>query len=174
MENFHNFGKPKINLFRVTNILTFSRNGKLTEMKFTKNTHINALPEQVFDFIDDSANLPQIWRNLSNIRNLRRIENGGTSFEFDYTMTGTTLHGTSEDIEYDRPRRIVTRTTGGINSTLEMIFSSGKNGTGTDLTLIVEYDIPIPLLGQLAEVVVAKLNESDIVFFLTHLMLKFK
>ena len=54
----------------------------------TKNIVIAAPPEQVFDIVDDPAHLPEIWRNLSNIRNVQPLPNGGNSFQFDYTMAG--------------------------------------------------------------------------------------
>ncbi len=141
-------------------------------VRLSKNLIIAAAPEKVFDLICDTANLPQIWRNLSNIRNLKIIANGGHSFQFDYAMAGVRLEGSSVDLEYVRPRRLVTQTTGGLTSTLTWTFEPLMNGAQTRLLLDIVYEVPVPLLGKLAEIVVAKINETDIVYVLNYLKLK--
>ena len=133
---------------------------------------IAATPEEVFDLVDDTANLPQVWRNLSNIRDLKRLPNGGHSFRFDYTMAGISIQGASADLEHDRPRRIVTRTTGGVNSTITWEFRPLADGKETELCLGGAYEVPVPLVGRLAEVIVAKVNETDIVYVLNYVKLK--
>jgi len=141
-------------------------------IKLIKSIVIAAPPERVFDVVDDTASLPEIWRNLSNIRNLKRLPNGGHSFQFDYTMAGVRIEGSSVDLEYVHPHRIVTRTTGGIVSTLTWEFRPISEGTKTDLHLEIEYEAPVPVIGKLAEVIVAKVNETDIVYVLNYLKLK--
>jgi uncharacterized membrane protein len=141
-------------------------------IKLTQNIHIAAPPERVFALVDDTANLPEIWRNLSNVRDLKRLPNGGHSFQFDYAMAGITIEGSSVDLEHVRPRRIVTLTTGGITSTLTWVFHPSRNGTETDLSIEIEYKVPIPLVGKLAEVVIAKINETDIAYVLNYLKLR--
>jgi ribosome-associated toxin RatA of RatAB toxin-antitoxin module len=141
-------------------------------IKLTKNVVIAAPPEKAFDAVDNTANLPEVWRNLSNIRNLKRLPNGGHSFQFDYTMAGIRIEGSSVDLEHVRPHRIVTRTTGGIVSTLTWEFQPISEGAKTDLHLEAEYEAPMPVIGKLAEIVVAKINETDIVYFLNYLKLK--
>ena len=141
-------------------------------IKFSKSIFILSPPEKVFDVIDDTANLPAIWRNLTNIRNLKRIPNGGHSFQFDYRMAGVRIEGSSVDLEFVRPARIVTHTTGGVNSTLAWTFKPGADGVGTDLTLEIRYEVPMPLVGKLAEVIISKINETDITYVLNYLKLK--
>ena len=140
--------------------------------KFTKSIEVPAPAEEIFNVIDDPNNLSRIWRNLSNIRNQRRLPNGGIRFEFDYSMAGITMKGTSTDIEHIFPTRIVTRTTGGITSTLTFNFRP-IIGKSTRVDVTVEYEVPVPLVGKMAEIVIAKINESDIVYVLNYLMLKF-
>ena len=141
-------------------------------IKLTKNVIIAAPPEKVFDVVNDTANLPEVWRNLSNIRNLKRLPNGGHSFQFDYVMAGIRIAGSSVDLEHIHPHRIVTRTTGGLTSTLAWEFRPISEGTETDLYLDIEYEAPIPVIGKLAEIIVAKVNETDIVYVLNYLKLK--
>jgi uncharacterized protein YndB with AHSA1/START domain len=143
-------------------------------VKFTKNIFIAAPPEAIFDAIDDSANLPNYWRNISNVHNFKRIENGGTGFDFDYHMAGFNVKGSSIDLEHDRPRRIVTRTTGGLVSTLTFTFDPGPNGEGTNFEITAEYEMPPSLISHMAEAIVAKVNEGDINYVMNYMMLKFK
>jgi uncharacterized protein YndB with AHSA1/START domain len=141
-------------------------------LKLSKTITIAAPPEKVFDVISDTANIPEIWRNLSNVRNLKQIPNGGHSFQFDYSMAGIRIEGSSKDLEYIPPRRIVTQTTGGIISTLTWVFEPQRNGIETNLVLGIQYEVPVRLVGRLAEIVVAKINETDIVYVLNYLKLK--
>lgn len=141
-------------------------------IKLAKRITLAAPPEKAFDVIDDTASLPELWRNLSNIRNLKRLPNGGHSFQFDYTMAGIRVKGSSVDMEHHRPNRIVTMTTGSLTSRLTWAFQPRAGGTETDLRLEVEYEVPMPLIGKLAEIVVAKINETDLVYMLNYLKLK--
>lgn len=141
-------------------------------IKMTKAIVVAAPQEKIFDVLNDIANIPEIWRNLSNIHNLKDLPNGGHSFEFDYTMAGITIHGTSTDLVYDRPNRTVTRTTGGIISTLSWTLTPHANGVNVVFT--ADYEAPIPVVGKLAETIIAKVNETDMVYVLNYLKLKFK
>jgi uncharacterized membrane protein len=141
-------------------------------IKLSKSIIIEAPPEDVFDVIDDTANLPEIWKNLSNIRNLKNLPTGGHSFKFDYTMAGIKIEGTSVDLQYIRPNLVVTRTTGGIISILTWLFKPIQNGKATDLQVDIEYEVPIPLIGKLAEILIIKINENDINYVLNYLKIK--
>ena len=67
----------------------------------------------------------------------------------------------------------MTRTTGGVTSTLSWTFKSLANNTQTDLSLEVNYEVPVPVVGHLAEYVVAKINEADVVYILNAVRRKF-
>jgi hypothetical protein len=138
-----------------------------------KNAIIPAPPDKVFDVVFDTANISEIWRNVSNVRNLQALPNGGHSFQFDYTMAGLRLSSSGTDLLVLRPDRLVTRTTGGVTSTLSWTFKPILGNTQTDLTLEANYDVPVPLVGRLAEYFVARLNETDITHMLSYLQHKF-
>ena len=74
-------------------------------------------------------------------------------------MAGIRLEGTSEDIEYVPNQRIVSKTTGNAESTQTWLFKpvDGK----TEVTFIVEYKIPLPVLGKLAENIIVKMNNHE-------------
>ncbi len=141
-------------------------------IKLKESVVIAAPPEKVFDMIDDAASMPEVWRNISNVRNLKRLPNGGNSFQFDYTMIGIRIEVTSVDLAHTRPLRIVTRTTGGITSTLNWDFQPVPGCAETNLVLEIEYEVPVPVVGKLAEVIIAKVNVTDVVYALNYLKLK--
>jgi ribosome-associated toxin RatA of RatAB toxin-antitoxin module len=138
-----------------------------------KNSIVAAPPHKVFEVVYDTANISQIWRNISNIRNLQPLPNGGHSFQFDYSMAGIRLSGTGTDLLVLRPSRLVTRTAGGVISTLNWTFKPIVGDAQTDLTLEVNYEVPVPLISRLAEYVVAKINETDVVYMLNAVKRKF-
>ncbi len=139
-------------------------------ISMTKSITIPAPPESIFDILNDTPNLPQIWRNIRHIRNVKTLPNGGQSFDFDYHMAGITLQGSSTPLVFERPTRIVSRTTGGIISTLT--WNLTQQPAGTLVAFLAEYEVPVPLVGKLAEALIAKANETDIVYVMNYLKLK--
>jgi len=127
--------------------------------KLEKTVTINAPVEKVFGYIDGATNLPEIWPSLMEVKDVQRLPNGGHSDRFVYKMAGIRLEGTSEDIEYITNQRIVTKTKGGAESTQTWLFE--PEAGGTKVTFKVEYRVPIPVLGKLAEAVIVKMNEHE-------------
>lgn len=145
----------------------------IAEMITVKKNVLIAVPrEVVFAVVDDTANIPELWPSLSNVRNLKRIPNGGHSFQFDFHMAGITVGGTSVDLEYDPPKRIVTRTTGSLTSTLSWTFLPQADGEQTDVNLEIEYEAPLPLIGRIAEKVISRINDRDVAAMLEALKAK--
>ena len=127
--------------------------------KLEKTITINAPVEKVFSYIDGGTNLPEIWPSLVEVTDVQRLPNGGHSDRFVYKMAGIRLEGTSEDVEYIPNQRIVTKTTGGAESTQTWLFQ--PEAGGTKVTFKVEYTVPIPVLGKLAEAMIVKMNERE-------------
>ena len=127
--------------------------------KAEKTITINAPVEKVFSYIDEASNLPEIWPSLVEVTDVQRLSNGGRSDRFVYKMAGIRLKGTSEDIEYIPNQRIVTKTKGGAESTQTWLFQ--PEAGGTKVTFKVEYTVPIPVLGKLAEAVIVKMNDRE-------------
>ncbi len=127
--------------------------------KQEKTITINAPVEKVFSYIDGGTNLPEIWPSLVEVTDVQRLPNGGHSDRFVYKMAGIRLEGTSEDVEYVPNQRIVTKTTGGAESTQTWLFQ--PEASGTKVTFKVEYTVPIPVLGKLAEAIIVKMNERE-------------
>jgi uncharacterized membrane protein len=74
-------------------------------------------------------------------------------------MGGLRFYGETTVLEWIQNKRIVTQSKGGISSTWHFDFQS--KGEGTQLSLVMEYEVPIPVLGKLAEAVIRKQNERE-------------
>ena len=127
--------------------------------KHETSVQINAPVERVFAFMNDPANLPEIWPSYVEVKDVTRLPNGGTSFRYVYKMAGIRLEGTSEDIECVPNERTVNKSKGGIEAT--QVYTFKPEAGGTKFTWAVEYTVPVPLLGRLAEAIVLKMNERE-------------
>ena len=78
------------------------------------------------------------------------LQDGGSKFE-----------GASEVVEYIPNQRITTRSSKGIDNRISWSFEKTNNGSGTRFTADVDYSIPVPLLGKLAETFIVKQNERE-------------
>jgi len=124
-----------------------------------KSITINAPTEKVFEYIIEPTNLLEIWPSMIEAKNIKELPNGGYSYDFVYKMAGIRLTGSSEDTEVVPNERIVSISTGGIESTITWTYE--PEGGGTKLTTLVEYKIPVPLLGKIAEAFIIKMNENE-------------
>jgi uncharacterized membrane protein len=127
--------------------------------KVRKEITINAPVEKVFSYVDDPTNQPEIWPSLVEVTDVKPLPNGGHTDRWIYKMTGMRLKGTSEGTEHIPNKRIVVKTKGGVKST--QIWTFQPDAGGTKVTFEVEYTVPIPLLGKLAEAIVVKINDHE-------------
>jgi uncharacterized membrane protein len=130
-------------------------------VKAVKSITIKAPVEKVFDYISEPTNLPEIWPSLVEIKDVQKLPSGGTRDRWVYKMAGIRLEGTSEseDAECIPNQRLVSKTKGGVESTMTWMFQ--PEAGGTKVTLEVEYTVPIPVLGKLAEAIIVKMNEHE-------------
>jgi uncharacterized protein YndB with AHSA1/START domain len=135
--------------------------------KVEKTITINAPIEKVFGYVEEPTNLPEIWPSLVEAKDVQRLPNGGTSFRWVYKMAGVRFEGTSEDTDYVANQRVVSKTKGGIESTVTWTFQ--PEAGGTKVTYEAEYTVPIPLLGKLAESFIVKQNEGEAELILANL-----
>jgi len=127
--------------------------------KTVKTINIKAPVEKVFDYISEPTNLPEIWPSLVEVKDVQKLPSGGTRNRWVYKMAGILLEGTSEETEYVPNQRIVSKTKGGAESTQTWMFQ--PEAGGTKVTLEVEYTVPIPVLGKLAEAIIVKMNDHE-------------
>jgi len=127
--------------------------------KIVKSIIINALIKKIFDYISEPTNLPEIWPSLVEVKDVQRVPDRGTKFRWTYKMAGIHLEGTTEGVESVANQRIVSKTKGGVESTQTWTFQ--PEAGGTKVTFEVEYTLPIPVLGKLAEAIIVKMNEHE-------------
>lgn len=125
----------------------------------TVSTRINAPVEKVFQYMHVPENQVEIWPSLIEVRNVSQLPNGGHKFDWTYKMAGMRFQGSTEDVEFISNSRVVANSHGGIQSTFTWIYER-ENG-GTKLTMHVNYTVPIPLLGKLAETFILRQNEKE-------------
>lgn len=136
--------------------------------KLQKSIQISAPVEKVFDYLQDPENLPEIWPSLVEVKNIQRTSGGEfSSYKWTYKMAGMRFQGTTDITESIPNQRAVFKESGGIQGTHIMTFESQEGGML--LTVDVEYIIPIPLLGKLAEPFILRQNENEADTFLANL-----
>ena len=128
-------------------------------VKMVKTINIKAPVEKVFEYISEPTNLPEIWPSLVEVKDVQKLPSGGTRNRWVYKMAGILLEGTSEETEYVPNQRLVSKTKGAVESTQIWMFQPEVGGT--KVTFEVEYTVPIPVLGKLAEAIIVKMNEHE-------------
>jgi uncharacterized protein YndB with AHSA1/START domain len=127
--------------------------------KIRRATTIHAPVEKVFDFLEDKTHVPEFWPSLMEVSDIRDLPNGGKAYHWTYKMAGIRFEGDSEEIEVVPNQKLVSRNEKGVESTITWLMEG--RGNDTDLTFEVEYEVPVPVLGRLAEKVVVALNEHE-------------
>lgn len=116
--------------------------------KVERSMVVNAPVEKVFAYIANPANEMEWFASISDIRDIRG-QGVGQKYGFTYKMSGLPLKGESEVLELIPNQKYVTRSRGGISSTFTWTFSSGDGGTRVNV--VVEYTVPVPVLGKIGE-----------------------
>lgn len=135
--------------------------------KIHKHIEINAPVEKVFDFMGDPKHLLDIWPSMVNVKNIKELESGNQTYDWTYKMAGLKFEGTSKTIELVENERTVVVNEEGIPS--KFVWEYRPHNGGTALDLDVEYTVPTPVLGKLAEKVVVKLNDNEASVMLANL-----
>ncbi|TEU12337.1 MAG: hypothetical protein E3J25_07120 [Anaerolineales bacterium] len=129
-------------------------------VKLEKCIIINAPVEKVFAYAEDPMSNLEWLPGIVEVKDVTRTEQGvGTHFRWAYKMAGLRFEGESTFTEYVPNERIVTQSEGGIVSTWTWTYE--PHDGGTKVSLVLEYTVPIPVLGKLAEAVVLKQNERN-------------
>jgi len=130
-------------------------------MKQIKRTiQIKAPVQRVYEFLTQPANLLSIWPNMVSVSNVVATTGGSHDFDWEYRMVGFHFKGHAKT-EVAQPGKLVRmRNEGGIPSTFIWTYE-GLDGAGTKLSLDLQYTIPAPVIGKIAEALVARINERD-------------
>ena len=132
---------------------------------------IQAPVEKIFDYISKPDNLPEFWPSLVEITDVQSLPEGRYKARYVYKMAGMQFKGTGEYTEVVQNKSLVIVTKGDIGSVMTWVFRSQSNRT--KVTLTINYKIPIPLVGRLAEIVIEKMNEQELTLMLSNLRASF-
>ncbi len=127
--------------------------------KITREILINAPVEKVFEYHSDPRNQPEYWPSMMEIKDVEELPDGKKNYSWVYKMAGIRLEGSTETTEYVPNERLATKTMGGVESAF--VYEYKPEGEGTRLSLEVEYTVPVPVLGKLAEAFILRLNERE-------------
>jgi uncharacterized membrane protein len=128
-----------------------------------KEIVIEAPLEEIFHFVSVPCNLPKIWPGLVEIKKQKLLPNGGYRFRWLYKIFGTRLTGTGECVDIAPNLWLSARTYGAVDSLNTWTFRA--KGGQTRVTMTIDFRIPSPLSGRLAEntIVNAANREAEII-----------
>jgi uncharacterized membrane protein len=127
--------------------------------KIRREILINAPVEKVFEYHSNPMNEPEYWPSMIEVKDIEEQPGGGQKYKWVYKMAGIRLEGSTETTEFVENERIVTKGSGGVESTF--VYEYKPEGEGTRVTMEVEYVVPVPVLGKLAEAFILKVNERE-------------
>lgn len=126
--------------------------------KVERSIAINAPVEKVFNYVADPMTAIDWMPSMMNVKDVSG-SGVGQSHRWTYKMAGVLFEGETATIEYIPNERIVNQTKGGISSTF--IFSFEAHDGGAMLKLVIEYTVPVPVIGKIAEKILRKRNERE-------------
>jgi carbon monoxide dehydrogenase subunit G len=135
--------------------------------KIKKHVDINAPVEKVFDYMADPKHFLDIWPSMIDIENIQKSEEGVRSYDWTYKMAGLKFRGTSETEEVVENERTVVINKKGIPSTFVWEYRPHNGGTALDVE--IEYEMPTPVLGRVAEKAMSKINDREAELLLANL-----
>ncbi len=126
--------------------------------KLNNSINISAPVEKVFAYVTDPLATPE-W--LVGATEVTEVTGSGVGqhYHWKYNMLGIPLRGETTVSEHVPNERRVTNSKGGATSTWTLTFAPHEGGTKLDLEL--DYTIPVPVLGKLAEQLVLKRNRRE-------------
>ena len=128
--------------------------------KIERSVTINAPVKKIFDYIADPKLQVEWLPGMIEVKDIKSTKGVvGSTYKFSYKVAGMRFEG--EDIveEYIPNKKMVTRSKGGIESSWTWNFEPYNDGTKVEV--IVEYKVPIPVLGKIAEALVLKQNQRE-------------
>jgi uncharacterized membrane protein len=135
-----------------------------------KSILLNSPVEEVFAFVENPSNMPDVWPSLERVADVERQPNGGYRCNYVYRIAGMRFEGHTDLIEYVPNQRIVTRSKIGMEGIVRWTFQ--PEGNGTRLTIEAEYIVPMPLVGKIAAALLVHPNEREAETLLTNIKAK--
>lgn len=124
-----------------------------------KSIEIKAPVARVWEYLTTPQNWPGIWPSMIEVSNVERKADGWHKFDWVYKMAGLHFKGHAEPVRFEQNKYFEMKNEGGIPATFRWTYEA--RGNGTLINVEIEYDLPMPVLGRLAEAVVTKLNDRE-------------
>jgi len=135
--------------------------------KVVRNTTIHAPAETVFQYLEDKTHFPEFWPSMIEVSDIRPLPSGGKHFHWVYKMAGVRFEGDTDENECIRNKKLVGHNEKGIESTVTWLLDEHEGET--ELTFEAEYKVPVPLVGKIAENVLARINDNEAVAMLANI-----
>ena len=130
-----------------------------------KSVVISAPPDRVFEYVTEPSTMAEWLTKMVEVRDI--VGTGeGQQYEWTYKYAGLLLRGQSVVVQHVPNRLAVSQSIGMIGST--WTFRVEPHEEGSTLTIEVEYSVPIPVLGKIAEHVAVRLDARDLETSLTN------
>lgn len=119
-------------------------------LRIEQQVMIAAPAERIFELITDPQQLSAINPDI-HVLSYEPSLVGGFDIQWEYRFGVMTLAGESRNVLYEKPRRVVIDTVGGVPSHWD--WSLHLNGADAQLTLALEYTVPpaLAFMGKLLE-----------------------
>lgn len=127
-------------------------------VKAEANIIINAPVEKVYSFLLDTEKLPDWLPLLMEVHDIQG-KGIGQKYKWTYKFIGIKFEGMNEIVELVPNKKAVTKSTAGIDSV--WTYNLSQKGKDTKVDLLVEYTIPVPVVGKFAESFVVKQGTRD-------------
>jgi len=130
-----------------------------------KSVVISAPPDRVFEYVTEPSTMAEWLTKMVEVRDI--VGTGeGQQYEWTYKYAGLLLRGQSVVVQHVPNRLAVSQSIGMIGSI--WTFRVEPHEEGSALTIEVEYSVPIPVLGKIAEHVAVRLDARDLETSLTN------
>ena len=126
--------------------------------KVKKSIGINAPVEKVFNYPADQKNQPDWIPSMVEVWGTSEPVVGNT-FKWKYKMAGVLMEGETTITELVPNKSLRTLSKGSVAS--DWLFLLEASDGKTELELTIEYTIPVPVLGKVAERIMLKRNERE-------------
>lgn len=126
-----------------------------------QTTLIDAPLEKVFAYYADPRNLPEIWPSLLEVAVTEQDAGGQPRvFSWVYKMAGTRFSGSTHFTLFEPNKRTVAESREATKSIFDITYT--PKGDKTEVHELVQYEIPVPLIGKMAARFLMKMNENEV------------
>lgn len=126
----------------------------------SESIRIDSPVEPVFEYLDDPYNHAEVTPSVTNVQNVKRLDNGGKRLDCTYTMAGIGLKTELEQTVHEPNRRMAFDMRSGIDGELELRLRGLTDGT--KVTYRAEYEIPGRVMSLVVKPFAVTYNEREL------------